>query len=91
MKKSCDTCHWFDRDGEFGELAETGICDLDCRFRKSDGACKKYKTFRKCKSCKWFAADVYVCTCDRSDNCADFVDEMECSCKHWEVNDDGNE
>ena len=28
MKRSCDTCHWFDRDGEFVELAETGICDL---------------------------------------------------------------
>ena len=81
MKRSCDTCHWFYRDGE---LAETGICDLDGSGRKSDGACKKYKTFHKCKSCKWFAADVYVCTCDRSDNCADFVDEMECSCEHWE-------
>ena len=88
MKRSCDTCHWFDRDGEFGELAETGICDLDGSGRKSDGACKKYKTFHKCKSCKWFAADVYVCTCDRSDNCADFVDEMECSCEHWEEADD---
>ena len=40
-----------------------------------------------CETCKWFAADVYVCTCDRSDNCADFVDETECGCENWEVAD----
>ena len=51
------------------------------------GGGRKYKTFHKCKSCKWFAADVDVCTCDRSDNCADFVDKMECNCENWEVAD----
>ena len=40
-----------------------------------------------CETCKWFAADVDVCTCDRSDNYADFVDEMECSCENWEAAD----
>lgn len=35
MKRSCDTCHWFDRDGEFGELAETGTDPYLIRLAKS--------------------------------------------------------
>ena len=40
-----------------------------------------------CETCRWLADFVDVCTCDRSDNYADFVDEMECSCENWEAAD----
>ena len=37
-----------------------------------------------CGTCRWFLPFTAVCTNDRSDKCADFVDGMEDRCPHHE-------